>query len=222
MLDVGAHFGTALRYFHDLAWTIHAFEPDPKNRERLLRNYGTAKNVIIDPRAIAAKAARNLPFYTSEVSSGISGLSGFHESHSSSYGVTATTISDVCRIRGIERIDFLKIDVEGFDFDVLKGVPWQTIVPEVIEAEFEDAKTLPLGHRWQDICKYLEARNYTVYISEWYPIEEYGVRHSWRSVTKWPTELKDPKGWGNLLAFQNDPGLHQIETLFRDCVKWPA
>ena len=52
----------------------------------------------------------------------------------------------------LSKIDFLKIDVEGLDWNVLKGVPWDRVKPEVIECEFEDAKTLALGHTYRDIA----------------------------------------------------------------------
>src|SRR5690606_12512035 len=120
---------------------------------------------------------------------------------------------EVVRAQGLKHVDFLKIDVEGFDFNVLKGVPWDALKPDVIEAEFEDAKTVRLGYAYRDLCDYLVARGYTVYLSEWYPIERYGALHDWRRVVKYPAEIA-PEAWGNLLCFQNDPGLAAVQAAF--------
>src|SRR3546814_15144947 len=72
----------------------------------------------------------------------------------------------------ISRIDFLKIDVEGFDFFVIKGIDWDGVTPDVILWEFEDAKTLPLGYSSRDAYSYLVHKGYQVTISEWHPIGE--------------------------------------------------
>ncbi len=87
-----------------------------------------------------------------------------------------TTVAEVVSRLGLTHVDFLKIDVEGFDFSVLKGVPWNSLQPDVIEAEFEDGKTVPLGHTYHDVCDFLVEKGYTVYLSEWHPIVRYGIR----------------------------------------------
>ena len=41
----------------------------------------------------------------------------------------------------VTEIDFLKIDVEGYDFNVIKGNDFSFVKPRVILSEFEDKKT---------------------------------------------------------------------------------
>lgn len=222
MLDVGAHFGTSASYFHRMGWSIHCFEPDPKNRKRLTERYATSKNVTIDPRAVSDAPAEGVKFYTSEQSTGISGLHAFHDSHSETGLVDITTINDIVADRALSRADFLKIDVEGFDLSVLKGVPWGDLDPDVIECEFEDAKTIRLGHNWQDIANYLQDKGYSVYVSEWHPIIRYGIPHQWKRVFKYPSATMPPDAWGNLLAFKSDPGLSSVKAAFDATVKFRA
>ncbi|MFN4025433.1 MAG: FkbM family methyltransferase, partial [Hyphomonas sp.] len=220
MLDVGAHYGTSAQYFHNLGWSIHCFEPDPKNRVHLLRRFRDAPNVIIDPRAVSDKPATGVSFFSSEESTGISGLSAFRETHRESAKVDITTVSDIIRDRNISRVDFLKIDVEGFDFGVLKGVPWDKLKPDVVECEFEDAKTVPLGHTWKEIADFLCGHGYHVYVSEWHPIIRYGTPHDWRRVFKYPGPHMDSSAWGNFLAFREDPGMAAVQAAFDACVKF--
>ena len=220
LIDVGAHFGTSAAFFHDLGWTIHCFEPDASNREKLVNKFGSAGNVTIDPRAVSDQVSDSMPFFTSDESTGISGLHAFRETHSITDTVAVTTLTEIVREQGIEQIDFLKIDVEGFDFAVLKGVPWEDKRPDVIECEFEDAKTLPLGHSWRDVAEFLESKGYSVYVSEWHPIIRYGTRHDWRRVVPFKDATLGDDAWGNLLAFREDPGYDAVETAFDDLVKF--
>jgi len=214
MIDVGAHFGTSAGFFDTLGWTIHCFEPDPSNRSKLSARLGDKENVSIDNRAVSDKAGETLPFYTSPESTGISGLNKFRDTHKVTQRVTTTTVAEIILEKNIQRIDFLKIDVEGFDFSVLKGVPWELLKPDVVECEYEDAKTVPLGHTWRDIADYLLEKGYTVYISEWHPIIRYGVPHDWRRVVRYPDAKVSSESWGNILAFRKDPGFGSVQAAF--------
>jgi FkbM family methyltransferase len=215
MIDVGAHHGSALMPFLNKGWNIYAFEPDAKNRGELLTRLSTHSGkdrVSIDIRAVTNKAATNISFFRSDVSTGISGLSAFHESHRESQRVDSTTLREFIADRGIETIDFLKIDTEGHDLFVLQGFPWEHCRPVVVECEFEDSKTVPLGYTYEVIADYLVAQGYTVYVSEWHPIIRYGIRHDWRRLVKYPCSLAEPTGWGNMIAFREPVDERQLVT----------
>jgi FkbM family methyltransferase len=208
MLDVGAHTGSSAVKFDVLDWSIHCFEPHPVTRAALVAHFKDRRNVHIDPRAVGERPATNVALYDSPESTGIATLEPFHPSHRVAAQTDVTTVAEIMRERRLSTIDFLKIDVEGVDFSVLKGVPWDQVRPDVIECEFEDAKTIGQGHTWRDIGTYLQDRGYTVYVSEWHPIVRYGIRHEWRRVLPMSDATDvDPAGWGNLLAFADDPGL---------------
>ncbi len=220
MIDVGAHTGSSAKHFVDKGWRIYCFEPDPRNRERLVAKFGNAPNVIIDSRAVGDKAETGKAFFSSPESTGISGLHAFHKTHQQTALVDVTTIADIVAQHGLDRIDFLKIDVEGLDFSVLRGVPWERLRPTAIECEFEDAKTLSLGHSYQEIAEFLIDKGYVVYLSEWHPIIRYGVRHDWCRLIKYPEPLRTPHAWGNLLAFVEDPGAEALAHAVKNCVRF--
>jgi FkbM family methyltransferase len=201
MVDVGAHYGGTLRRFAHAGWQVYAFEPDSVNRQRMLeRGYGDMPNVKIDTRALADWWGEGIPFFRSEESSGISGLSAFHPTHVQSEMVDMTTLDLFAREQAVEKVDFLKIDTEGFDLFVLKGVPWERFQPRLILCEFEDRKTVPLGYNFHDLAQYLEAQGYRLIVSEWFPIKRYGIPHDWRRFAIYPCELEDPAAWGNIFA----------------------
>ena len=206
MIDVGAHFGESAKYFLGLNWRVICFEPDQANRKVLESEHGSKPNLTIDTRALGETVEKAKPLFVSGVSSGISGLHDFHESHVQSGTVDVTTLSEIVEQYGLDRLDFLKIDVEGFDFQVLKGHCWDRIYPEVIVCEVEDSKTIPLGYTWQDVVAFLEGKGYTIYISEWHPVVRYGVPHDWCQIIRHPEPRLFPGEWGNIIAFKDDPG----------------
>lgn len=206
MIDVGAHHGSALIPFLNSGWRVFAFEPDERNRGRLLERLEKHINkdfVSVDTRCVSNKQQQGVSFFASEQSTGISGLSAFHETHQESQKVDVTTLTDFFENKPLPAVDFLKIDTEGHDLFVLQGFPWEREKPAVIECEFEDAKTVPLGYTFHDLARFLVDKGYTVYVSEWHPIIRYGIRHDWRQLMRYPCELADPNGWGNLLAFRD-------------------
>lgn len=220
MLDVGAHFGTSAAAFTPLGWRIVCFEPDPSNRAKLVTRFGNTPGVTIDPRAVGEKPESGRAFFTSEESTGISGMLRFRDTHKEVTKVEVTTVAEAIKIYNLPRIDFLKIDVEGYDFAVLKGVPWDRMRPAVIECEFEDAKTNLLGHSTSDIAEFLQSKGYSVYISEWHPIVRYGISHDWHRLTRYPDQAPSRDAWGNILAFLNDPGYTALSDAFQKRIKF--
>lgn len=210
MVDVGACTGSSLAPFAKDGWTVYAFEPDSANRADLEAGWGMAVDVHIDPRAVSDKAQIDLPFFRSDVSQGISGLSAFHESHEQAGTVDTTTVGDMVTEHEIDRIDFLKVDTEGHDLFVLKGVDWDRIAPDVVVCEFEDAKTVPLGYTFDDLATFLTDHGYTVVVSEWYPVVEYGRQHTWRRFAEYPCSLEDPDSWGNLIAVRDEADAQRL------------
>lgn len=198
MLDIGAQYGFSLAPFAHDGWSIHAFEPDPANRAKLESAFGDRPNVTIVPMAVSDEAGEMLLF-TSKLSTGISSLAPFTAEHRPTVPVAVTTMTDYLADAGITTVDYMKIDVEGFERNVLNGYDWR-IKPEVIVLEFEDAKTVPRGYSWKDLAGDLLDRGYEILVSEWFPVEQYGGPHEWRRLERYPTDLADADGWGNLIA----------------------
>ena len=218
MIDVGAHHGSSLTPFAEHGWQVIAFEPDSNNRAVLTNTFEGYENVIIDPRACSDQPQPAVTLYTSDESSGVSGLSAFLESHQASEQVAATTLWIALQEHKISTkpVDFLKIDTEGFDLMVLKGYPWSHAThPSVILCEFEDSKTSPLGYDFHQLAAYLVDLDYQLIISEWYPIKAYGRVHRWRRFAAYPCQLTDPQGWGNIFAVKGRDQFKQLSHLCR-------
>ena len=216
MLDVGAHHGTSLLPFARAGWQVYAFEPDPQNRAVLTANTADLSNVHIDPRALSDHTEQGAAFFQSRQSSGASSLKSFLPSHQASASVDVTTLENILDEIAMpaQAVDFLKVDTEGYDLMVLQGWPWAAGQPRLILCEFDDFKTKPLGYDFLALAQFLAGKGYSLLISEWYPIEKYGVQHSWRRFAEYPCWLKSPRAWGNIFAVQ-EQALYQ--ALVQEC-----
>lgn len=200
MLDVGVHFGESCIPYSELGWKIYGFEPDPENRKKI----PLIPNLTLFHDAVSDKDGQIVNFYASEESSGISSLSSFHSTHRLIAQVKTVTLATIISQKNIQKVDFLKIDIEGHDLFALKGFPFKQMQPEVILCEFEDYKTVPVGYTYKDLGDFLLEKGYAVYLSEWKPIIKYGTSHQWKSILPYPTKLADARGWGNFIAVKQE------------------
>ena len=200
LVDVGAHCGAVTALFLDKGWSVVAYEPDPINRERFKQHIGPNPRVKLSDSAVSDKAAESVSLFTSPVSTGVSTLAPFHESHTPTCKIRVVTLADDLRARGIRYVDFLKIDIEGFDYFALRGFDWD-YAPRFVLYEFEDRKTVPLGYSLSDSSGYMAGRGYHIVYSIWEPIVEYGMQHRWRGLFLTPPSDIE-SCWGNVLCFR--------------------
>lgn len=213
MLDVGAHTGSSAFLFSKKKWIVHCFEPDKKNFYFLKKYFQKCTNVHLNKLAVTDQNG-HINFYKSNVSDGISSVVKFHKSHSYSYKVYAIRLDSYLFKNKINQIGFLKIDVEGNDFNSLKSINLNKYNPQIILIEFEDNKFKNCNHSTIDILNYLESEKYHFMISEWFPIEKYGTKHKWKSLNNINQKKYNKKGWGNIIASRD----HEFLTSLRSSI----
>jgi FkbM family methyltransferase len=130
---------------------ILAFEPNPITYKKLIE---TLKDVeCIEAGAGAETGKGLLHCYASDQTSGHASMYRDVFRFYEGYGINAAadlttfefdivTIDDVCRSRGIEAIDFMKIDVEGHELSVLKGAGEMLSRISIIQFEFNEGNVL--------------------------------------------------------------------------------
>jgi FkbM family methyltransferase len=123
VIDVGAHLGTYSLVAAAAAARVLAVEGSPTNAALLelaaRRNSFTNLHVI---QAVAAAQAGTVKFtalgpWGHVALTGASGHSGEGEPE-----VAAVALDDVIQARGWERVDLIKLDVEGFELEALAGL----------------------------------------------------------------------------------------------------
>jgi FkbM family methyltransferase len=94
----------------------------------------------------------------------------------SCYEVSVTSLAEICKIYGCTEIDFLKIDVEGWEEQAIEGNDWEAFRPTVIVVE----ATLPESpvRRETNIADFLNGKGYRVVyfdgLNDYYLNEEFG------------------------------------------------
>ena len=124
VFDVGANNGQYLEIlldkFKHLNPIIHSFEPDKKAFERLKSKFADQKNVFLNQFALGEVEKKSLLYYSK--SGGVdSSLINDNSTDLISTEIQVKTLDSYCEEHQISKIDFLKIDVEGFERNVLLG-----------------------------------------------------------------------------------------------------
>jgi FkbM family methyltransferase len=202
LVDVGAHHGSVTALFLEKGWSVVAYEPDPSNRAEFTELIGPNERVQLSAAAVSDSASESAALFTSSVSTGISALSSFDKSHVPTALVEVVTLTEDLHARSIRQVDFLKVDIEGFDLFALKGFDW-AYAPRFVLYEFEDRKTTPLGYSLAESSAYMAGQGYRLVYSVWEPIVRYGSRHEWRGLFLTPpTDVAHC--WGNVLCFRDE------------------
>ena len=125
-VDVGANVGFYSLHFARLvgpSGRVFAFEPDPRNAARLRRNVAlNAFEAIVEvaETAVSGRDGRATLHRSDPDHSGWGSLAA-HAEETSKVEVATTTLDSFLDARAIERVDFLKADVEGSEIELLRG-----------------------------------------------------------------------------------------------------
>ena len=121
-LDVGANVGAvalALAKFAGVEGKVYAFEPGPPNLLRLRANF--ALNPALEARVrIVPVGVGQSPaelWWAEEAGNPGNALLGGEGSHR----IPVITLDDFARDEALDRADFIKIDVEGMELQVMRG-----------------------------------------------------------------------------------------------------
>lgn len=124
ILDIGANIGCTSILFGDLAKKVYAFEPSPTTFAFLEKNISNSgkKNIFLQNIGIGAESIEtNLTFDPSNRSSAfISNQIHPFKGHTVEK-IIVQQLDKIINTLGINNIDFIKIDVEGFEGSVIRG-----------------------------------------------------------------------------------------------------
>lgn len=173
--DVGANIGEitlAAARRVGAGGRVYAFEPMPALYARLCEHLSLngIQQVTAVPMGLADRGGRaviyrrDTPYADGTVNEGLGSLFADGQRSSAAGEIELTTLDDYCAQAGIERLDLLKIDVEGAELAVLRGgaktieryLPF--IIVEVQEQTADNA-----GYTVQELIFWLLARGYTLF-----------------------------------------------------------
>jgi FkbM family methyltransferase len=129
VLDIGANIGCTSLLFGSRAGKVYSFEPSPTTYRWLVENVQRAKLNNVEPinLGLGIEAGTfELTFAPNNRSGGfVSNLTSASEGHQVEH-ITIARGDDFIGERQIAKVDFIKIDVEGFEQSVIEGLT-QTI-----------------------------------------------------------------------------------------------
>ena len=109
-------------------------EPICEHEETIRKNYGGIPNVILIHRAIGYKDNEDLqlyipkkPFYTSKHFSLVPMNDWGEKDTLLSYNCKTITFHKICEDLNINKIDYLQIDTEGFDTEIIQMIDFNKI-----------------------------------------------------------------------------------------------
>ena len=207
VFDIGAHHGLysvlAAKRVGEKGW-VRSFEPSPRERKYLKQNLriNHCHNVRVESFALGSSAGRAELFLVEGTGDCCHSLRQPSVATTSrKVPVEMQTLDEYLQREKIEKVDFIKLDVEGGEMEVLRGATrlLQSAERPVILVEVEDIRTAPWGYRAEMIIRHLENLGY-----RWQGLTDNG------SLV--PVDTKAESYDGNFVAWPEER-LREIGTL---------
>ena len=156
IVDVGAYLGTFSIMYASIASKIIAVDPNASYSKCLELNTQEFSNISVESRALWNKSEK-LVFNLSLTPNDNSVLSADEHSLSSSIEVDAIRIDQLASELGIEKIDFLKVEAEGVEPEILEGIGDLTVKKISVNCGPERHGESPI----KEVLSILESKGYT-------------------------------------------------------------
>jgi len=179
VLDVGANIGQYALLASKLmgeTGQVYAFEPSPEVYPKLQHHVqlNEFSNIEVITCAVAAKSG-SMEFYPAneQGNQGVGSLIPADDYRAqirstASIDVDVVSLDAFCESRDITHVDMLKIDVEGFDLEVLKGA--EALMKNnpnlVIMSEVEPINLAQLGATAADFYGFMKERGFHAWYAE--------------------------------------------------------
>jgi FkbM family methyltransferase len=168
VLDIGAHHGFYTLLASSRTGTtgrVVAFEPSLRERKRLIRHLrlNGCRNVMVQDCALGSESSSAELFVVHGTETGCNSLRPPNvDQPVEALPVEVAILDDCLEALGINRVDFIKMDVEGAEVEVLKGATrLLSYKPRpVIMCEVQDIRTAPWGYPARMIVDFLGQRGF--------------------------------------------------------------
>jgi FkbM family methyltransferase len=124
IMDIGANIGSTALFFASLnsSGTIYAFEPNAGTFKKLRRNISLNRyaNISVQNSGLGERRDTVKLYEVDDTNPGMNRILT-HEENLPYTLIHIDTLDNFCTEKGITQIDFIKIDVEGYEYHVLSG-----------------------------------------------------------------------------------------------------
>lgn len=170
IIDIGANYGTYSFYFSKLYPNskIFAFEPSTRTFNifgKIIKKFNL-KNVIPLKKGLGSKEEKKkivMPAHYT-ILAYISEDNKKKKSNDLVEDIDITTLDDFVKRNNLKKIDFIKCDVEGFEFEVFKGAKntLKNLKP-IVFVEVEERHTRKYGTNSDEVLNFFKKLNYLCY-----------------------------------------------------------
>ena len=122
-LDVGANIGCTSLLLSGIARAVVAFEPVPTTFDLLSRNVKAAgkTNISLHNFALGSEQKQSTMYYAEADRSGAFVADNLSGEQNGQASISIRPLDSVWASLALDSLDFMKIDVEGYELNVLKG-----------------------------------------------------------------------------------------------------
>lgn len=145
IFDVGANKGfytlELAGLFSDRSFTIHSFEPSAATYDVLLKNISGTKHIVANHFGLGSQKETTQLFTNNP----LSGLASVYQRKLDYIGIDMSSVEEIqidtvdnyCLEKNIERIHFLKLDIEGHELKCLAGAEQMLQQKQIDFIQFE-------------------------------------------------------------------------------------
>lgn len=166
IVDIGANVGDVSLNAAKICGEngkVHAFEPDPINYQRLQNNLrlNHFTNIQTHQLGLGDNVGTFVMRRVSDGNQGMNRIVNHPPGGKATIEIEVTTLDNFFEKNGIERVDLIKIDVEGFEYKVLKGAE-KTLnrFQPVLFIELDDQNLSEQGSSAKELVQFLEEKGY--------------------------------------------------------------
>ncbi len=137
ILDMGAHIGMFSNYISPAAAIIYSFEPFPKHFNLLESITLNDKKILTFNYAINTENGKNIKFYVRPENPTMNGLNHNNDGYYVDEGISVNTINlkEICKMSPY--FDFVKMDIEGAEYDVFAQLSEDEYLRNLVAGKFK-------------------------------------------------------------------------------------
>lgn len=124
VFDIGANIGFYSLLFSKLVGDkgrVFAFEPEKNNFLKLLKNTKNKSNIHCINAAVSEKSG-SITLYSSEFGLNVDFRTYSTQSNQIISQIDAWALDDFCEMNNISKIDWIKMDIQGYEYFALSGM----------------------------------------------------------------------------------------------------
>jgi FkbM family methyltransferase len=184
-LDIGAHVGQYTLVASERVGEngqVHSFEPDPNTFSWLAGNVRRNRlgNVRVNQMALSDESGTKHFYFSMPQDIGSNSLSRPANDSGQSCDVVCTTVDEYLAANHVDKVDLIKVDIEGAECPMLVGARRLLSRPDkpVIVAEFEENRQRAFGNSCARLAELLTTHGYHLFRLGTEPLEAYLPREN--------------------------------------------